>query len=92
MKICENTSFGDSASAAAVNSLKIWVDNTEDQFSGYESGRKFDCTVVADRDALAQLVTQRIQSKKPNCTMRPPAPPAAPPAARPGSPNMGGPK
>ena len=88
MKICENTSFGDSGAGAAVSSFKIWVDNTEEQFSAFESGRKYDCTISADRDALAQIVTQRIQAKKPGCTMRPPMPPAA----RPGSSNMGGPR
>ncbi|MEI6834365.1 MAG: hypothetical protein WCL28_10285 [bacterium] len=88
MKICPDISYGDDASAASKNSFKIWVDNSEDQFSDFESGRKYDCKVAADRDSLAKIVTKRIQLKKTGCTMTPPMPPRD----RPGASNTGGPR
>lgn len=88
MKICENTSYGDVASAAAVNSFKIWVDNSEDVVSSFEAGRKYDCKVAADRDALAQVLIQRIQLKKSGCSMQAPAPQPG----RSGSTYRGGPR
>jgi hypothetical protein len=88
MKICPDISYGDDASAASKNSFKIWVDNSEDQFSDFESGRKYDCKVAADRDSLAKIVTKRIQLKKTRCAMTPPMPPRG----RPGASNEGGPR
>ena len=88
MKICPDASYGDTASEASKHSFKIWVDNSEDQFSDFELGRKYDCKVAADRDSLAKIVTKRIQLKRAGCLMTPPMPPAG----RPGSSNMSGPR
>lgn len=88
MKICPEASYGDTASAASKQSFKIWVDNSEDQFTAFEAGKKYDCKMAIDRDALAKIVTKQIQLKRAGCLMTPPMPPAS----RPGSSNMGGPR
>jgi hypothetical protein len=72
MKICPDAWYGDAASAASRQSFKIWVDNSEDQFSAFESGKKYDCKVANDRDALAKIVTKQIQGKRAGCLMTPP--------------------
>jgi hypothetical protein len=87
MAICSDTSYGDAASLAKMQSMKIWIDNAEQTFSGFDAGKNYDCKVKADRDALALLVTKVIQAKKPDCTLRAPAPPSpSMPNRGPGSP------
>lgn len=86
MSICSDTSYGDAASSARMQSIKIVIDNAEETFSKFDAGRKYDCKVQADRDAVALLVTKAIQAKKPDCSLRSPPPPPALPSRGPGSP------
>jgi hypothetical protein len=78
MVICSDTSYGDAASQAKMQSMKLWIDNAEQTFSSFDAGKKYDCKVKADRDALALLVTKVIQVKKPDCTLKAPVPPPMP--------------
>jgi len=88
MAICSDTSYGDLASRAKMQSMKIWIDKAEQTFSSFEAGKKYNCTAKSDRDALALLVTKVIQAKKPDCTLRAPVPPTSQPSQNrgPGSP------
>lgn len=88
MSICSDTSYGDIASAAKMQSIRLWIDNSEETFAKFDAGRKYDCKVQADREAVALLVTKVIQAKKSDCTVNAPPPPPAPrmPNRGPGSP------
>jgi hypothetical protein len=86
MSICSDTSYGDLASSAKMQSIKIVIDNGEETFSKFDAGKKYDCKVQVDREAVALLVTKVIQAKKPDCSLRVPPPPPALPNRGPGSP------
>lgn len=85
MSICSETSYGDVASSAKMQSIKLWIDNSEQTFSKFDAGKKYDCKVASDRGALASLVTNIIRAKKPECTLRVPPPPPPLPNRGPGS-------
>ncbi len=87
MSICSDTSYGDLASSAKMQSIKIVIDNGEETFSKFDAGKKYDCKVKADRDAVALLVTNVIQVKRPGCTLKAPAPAPPLPSRGQGSPS-----
>lgn len=66
-KICTKTVYGSDANTANATSITYWIDRTANSFTGFASGKAYDCTVATDRAALAQLLAADIEAKKPGC-------------------------